>query len=204
MLGNDQGTKHAPAKLANDIQSLMESLDEHGVYQVQKGRTTDDDDPPVADVISLGLVQLTNSQKSPLAEYNNTFQRLQARRRMQPVSVEGSSPSPGGLTPFSTTPTNPALDAPNPPLPIPSPNSEPAATIETDTSAQEVTDPEDECEQEFAALIHETESGVVEPQLSLEDMELDMDIFVGSEQESDDDSIISDWETEGEDDNIEY
>ena len=36
--------RHAPADLADDIHTLMESLDENNVYRIQKGRVLDDDD----------------------------------------------------------------------------------------------------------------------------------------------------------------
>ncbi|KAF9538142.1 hypothetical protein CPC08DRAFT_526145 [Agrocybe pediades] len=77
MLGADQGTRHAPPQLAKDIDSLMVSLSEHKVYEIQKGRTLDNDDPPVKDILSVGFDNLTAGTKSPLAEYNEAFQRLQ-------------------------------------------------------------------------------------------------------------------------------
>ncbi|KAF8867617.1 hypothetical protein BD779DRAFT_1402297, partial [Infundibulicybe gibba] len=83
-LGADQGTRHSPPDLKNDIHTLVKSLDEHNVYRVQKGRHLDSDDLPVKDIISIGLQNLTDSAKNPLAEYNEAFLRLQQRRRMQP------------------------------------------------------------------------------------------------------------------------
>jgi hypothetical protein len=84
-LGSDLGTKHADARLAEDIQSLMDSLKEHKVYSLQSGRVTQEDNPPVLDVATVGLQQLTN----PLEDYNRAFQQLQKRRRMSPITAVG-------------------------------------------------------------------------------------------------------------------
>jgi len=85
-LGADQGTKHAPPYLKSDIESLMNSLDEHKIYEVQKGRMLRTDEI-VKDVIVVGLQNLTSGLKNPLSEYNSTVQRLQKRRNMTPVSL---------------------------------------------------------------------------------------------------------------------
>lgn len=55
------------------------------VYIIKKGRVLDDDDPPVKDVIAVGLQQLTHGKTNPLKQYNKEFARLQARRRLIPV-----------------------------------------------------------------------------------------------------------------------
>ena len=52
-LGADQGTRHAPVNLTDDIQSLMESLEENNVYRLQNGRELDENDGPVKDVMAL-------------------------------------------------------------------------------------------------------------------------------------------------------
>jgi hypothetical protein len=90
---------HAPADLADDIHTLMESLDENNVYRIQKGRVLDDDDDLVKDVIEVGLQNLTEGNKNPLSEYNEAFRNLQARRQMKPVVSElskekGTAPDP--------------------------------------------------------------------------------------------------------------
>ncbi|KAJ7590258.1 hypothetical protein C8J56DRAFT_1048420 [Mycena floridula] len=46
------GTQHAPPDLTNDINRLMQSLEENNVYTLTKGCVLDDDDLPVADVMS--------------------------------------------------------------------------------------------------------------------------------------------------------
>ena len=76
-LGADQGTRHTPANLTDDIQSLMESLEEHNVYQIQNGWVLDEDDGPVKDVMGVGLQNLVDGNKNPLSKYNEVFQRVQ-------------------------------------------------------------------------------------------------------------------------------
>ena len=82
--------RHAPADLADDIHTLMESLDENNVYRIQKGRVLDDDNELVKDVIEDGLQNLTEGNKNLLSEYNKAFKNLQAQRRMKPVVSEPS------------------------------------------------------------------------------------------------------------------
>ncbi|KAK7021950.1 hypothetical protein VNI00_017129 [Paramarasmius palmivorus] len=85
-LGVDVGTKHAPPNLTNDIEVLMKSLKENGVYQLDTNRKPlEDDDAPVVDTITTGLTSLTQTTSNPIDEYNRTFVRLQRRRRMTPV-----------------------------------------------------------------------------------------------------------------------
>ncbi|PBK98534.1 hypothetical protein ARMGADRAFT_1008929 [Armillaria gallica] len=85
VLGSNQGTKHAPPDLAKDIAAIMKSLKDLDVYIIKKGRVLDDDDPPVKDIIAVGLQQLTHGKTNPLKQYNKEFARLQARRRLIPV-----------------------------------------------------------------------------------------------------------------------
>src|ERR1700679_1829446 len=104
-----------------DIRELMKSLDDHKVYEIQKGRVLKDDEP-VKDVIAVGLHNLTNGTKNPLSEYNEGFKRLQTRRHMQPVTrfvpkpttpPQTAEPIPGATTPSRslnngfTNPQNP-------------------------------------------------------------------------------------------------
>ena len=77
----------------------MDSLDEHKVYQVQKGRVLHDDDEPVPDVIAVGLHKLT---EGPLNEYNTAFHHLQKRRKMKPVSSKDILTSATGMTTSNT------------------------------------------------------------------------------------------------------
>jgi len=96
--------QHAPADLADDIHTLMESLDENNVYRIQKGRVLDDNDELVKDVIEVGLQNLTEGNKNPLSEYNETFRNLQARRRMKPVVSEPSKENLGAAPDLGSTP----------------------------------------------------------------------------------------------------
>ncbi|KAE9387375.1 hypothetical protein BT96DRAFT_1080381 [Gymnopus androsaceus JB14] len=98
-LGVDIGTNHSSPDLQNDIAELMQSLDEHNVYRIIPGRVTDEDDPPVPDVISVGLQALTDSTANPLNEYNKAFIRLQARQRMTPVPSNTSVISTPSILP---------------------------------------------------------------------------------------------------------
>jgi len=99
---------HAPADLADDIHTLMESLDENNVYQIQKGWVLDDNNKLVKDVIEIGLQNLTEGNKNPLSKYNEAFRNLQAWRRMKPVVSEpskekGAAPDPDSIPQLSRT-----------------------------------------------------------------------------------------------------
>ncbi|KAJ7084898.1 hypothetical protein B0H15DRAFT_783568 [Mycena belliarum] len=86
-LGARQGSKHTIPNLDKDIATLMASLDEHGVYSLQEGRVLDDDEKPVADILSTGLAALTHGGSiTPLAEFNQQFDILRDRRRLTPVA----------------------------------------------------------------------------------------------------------------------
>ncbi|KAJ7333212.1 hypothetical protein DFH08DRAFT_708142, partial [Mycena albidolilacea] len=102
VLGSDQGTKHQPADLKNDIALLMASLREHDVYQI-KGRVFAKDDGSLTpDMILIGAQQLTYSSLNPLMEYNSMFKRLQSRRRMQPLVGSWSESAPATEFPSHT------------------------------------------------------------------------------------------------------
>jgi hypothetical protein len=102
VLGADQGTRHAPPDLTNDIQALISSLDEHRVYQIIPGRVLTGENEPVKDVVGIGLQNLTEGAKNPLSEYNTAFRRLQMRRRMTPVT-DLPTPGPADLPTFEAT-----------------------------------------------------------------------------------------------------
>ncbi|THU83026.1 hypothetical protein K435DRAFT_931891 [Dendrothele bispora CBS 962.96] len=87
MLGADIGTRHAPADrdLRDDIDTLMQSLDEHDVYRLKKGRELDEDEV-VIDAITTGLQALTDTVDNPISEYNAAFKKLQRRRQMRLVT----------------------------------------------------------------------------------------------------------------------
>jgi hypothetical protein len=116
ILGSDQGTKHALADLSTDIELLMDSLDEHDVYQI-KGRVfAEGDGSPTPDVITVGIQQLTDSSSNPLTEYNAAFVKLQRRRRLGPlVSSWSDAEIPADHVPESSTshPSPPASSIPS-------------------------------------------------------------------------------------------
>ncbi|KAK7019667.1 hypothetical protein VNI00_018012 [Paramarasmius palmivorus] len=89
-LGVDIGTKHAAPDLKNDIEALMKSLDENNVYRVDRNRSPlEDDDALVHDNVTEGLEALSQHSTNPLKDYNQSFFRLQNRRKMVPVIGEG-------------------------------------------------------------------------------------------------------------------
>ncbi|KAF8166735.1 hypothetical protein K438DRAFT_1774902 [Mycena galopus ATCC 62051] len=86
-IGAWQGSRHSSPDLLADISALMTSLAEHEVYQEKEGHVLDADDKPVPDVLSVGMAALTHgSSTAPLAEFNEQFDILRARRRLAPVS----------------------------------------------------------------------------------------------------------------------
>ena len=152
-LGVDIGTNHSSPDLQNDIAELMQSLDEHDVYRIIPGRITDEDDPPVPDVISVGLQALTDSTANPLNEYNKAFIRLQARRRMTPVVDDTpASEDTSALDPPPPTATGLLSAASDPPptmisIPIASKPSD-TSVVSTPSIFPEIIDIDDEDEDE--------------------------------------------------------
>jgi hypothetical protein len=90
-LGSRQGAKHTDPDLSRDISSIMNSLHQHGVYQYKEGRSIDEDDNIIPDVISEGLSKLAApSSSNPLKEYNASFRAAKQRREMVTVNeLEG-------------------------------------------------------------------------------------------------------------------
>lgn len=194
-LGSDLGTKHAKARLQEDIRSLMNSLKDHRVYEVVPGRVTDDDDPPVPDVIAVGRDQLLSGDKSPLMDYNKAFVKLQKRRRMIPVTQEASSSLASTDLPTFEPPTH--RETPPPPSPGSDglDNSSPIfgdllADIEElsdyDDTTQAVID--SEMQQVFADL--EEEQATL-ARVSMRDVALDPDEMTSDEEEDGQESDAS-------------
>ncbi|KAH7917112.1 hypothetical protein BV22DRAFT_983924, partial [Leucogyrophana mollusca] len=120
LLGSNLGTRHEPMDLTRDIPTLMASLKDHEVYEVKRGRVLDEDDPPVTDVVAHGLQALTDSASNPLSDFNFSFTRLQARRRLKPIvgapspgqsSASASAPPPESES--SAVPSTPSTDGPS-------------------------------------------------------------------------------------------
>ena len=112
ILGANQGTRHAPANLTEDITTLIKSLDENNVYRIQKGQVLDDDDEPIKDVIAVGLQNLVEGSKTPLSDYNEAFRNLQARRRKNPVTpgLAKTNLKIGATEPTEATTLHTAID----------------------------------------------------------------------------------------------
>lgn len=198
ILGADQGTRHAPPDLTQDIQELMKSLDDHKVYEIQKGRVLKDNDL-VKDVIAVGLHNLTEGSKNPLSEYNEGFKRLQTWRRMQPITefipkattppqnpkpILGATPSRHSLNIFTHS-QNPTLQTANNIL-------QPSDDADEDGRAEE----EEEAEGSEAKKILDDLMNAVQditlPRLSEEDVAVDMDkVFT---------EVEDDWSDESESD----
>ncbi|KAJ7832749.1 hypothetical protein B0H14DRAFT_3711869 [Mycena olivaceomarginata] len=144
ILGSEQGTKHAPADLATDIDLLMRSLTEHDVYQV-KGRVfAEGDGSPTPDIITVGIQQITDSTSNPLTEYNTAFLKLQARCRLRPLVSNWSdmpaSESAAGDTPTDTLPpSSHPLPGLAPPSHLP-PSPAPIATLLHDVEMHDAND----------------------------------------------------------------
>ncbi|THG94119.1 hypothetical protein EW026_g7288 [Hermanssonia centrifuga] len=79
-LGSQQGSKHHALDLTNDIRELMKALRTHRVYEKESGRVIDDG-TAVPDTFVHGLHGLLG----PLRDYNITFERLRARRKVPPL-----------------------------------------------------------------------------------------------------------------------
>lgn len=225
-LGSDMGKKHASARLVEDIRSLMVSLKEHNVYVLQPGRATADDDPPVPDVQSAGLAQLTCVPNSPLTDFNTALKRLQARRRMRPI---GKAPSPalnfteiGPHIPLSagaSLPDPPSLSPSPPPEAVPAgapptaatdaplttdppPASAPTMAELTDEIAElQEDDYDDTTEEVIEGELRRVVEGMEEdtlPRVSMRDVALDMD-EPDTDEESDIDSASDDSDSDYED-----
>lgn len=209
-LGSDQGTKHAPPDLSKDIDCLMSSLAEYKVYELQPGRTLDDEDKPVKDVIQVGFHNLTEGAKSPLSDFNEAFRRLQERRRMKTVAQMMSEhlPPPAESTPPSPAnqhdvePTFPAMSATSHPSPKP-PHNTANKGIEAESDKMEIDEewwglPETarmlrEMEDEVIALTSVEAEGPLPPLVTEADVSFDMDVELVEddqvdEEESDDSS----------------
>ena len=205
ILGADQGTRHAPPNLSDDIQALMDSLNEHKVYEIQHGRVLDEGDGgPVKDAITTGLQNLTAGTKNPLSDYNEAFQLLQRRRKIIPVSAQAPSEShvrrydsdvsSDPIITDSETQTNIGAST------IPTTPSHGLQEHGLGTQSDPIVDifeeddiiHEDEVITEVAKIIEDIENGVVDATLAMlgaEDVELDMDnIYVDQDDDWSDSS----------------
>ena len=223
-MGADQGVRHAPPDLTDDIQSLMDSLDEHKVYQIQKGRVLHDDDEPVPDVVAVGLHKLT---EGPLNEYNAAFHRLQKRRKMKPVSSKDIPTSESASQ--TVTASNHIADSDSPatfPNPIASASGTPShstsqklqvvhtdsswssdldkqdAVLETVDQEEEILEDEETINvSEVFQILDNMENGRIEdslPRTSAEDVAFDMDEIIIEEDDYYTDGTTSESDNDSE------
>ncbi|KXN82724.1 hypothetical protein AN958_02062 [Leucoagaricus sp. SymC.cos] len=166
-LGSDQGVKHADANLTKDIQTLMESLDDYDIYQIQPGRVLKGA-KPMPDVIAVGFQSLTAAMAwNPLDEYNTHFKHLQQCHHNPPVTAEMVNRVKEGSQ--TSKPTNK--------LPLDS-RAPAASALYTEES---ITSHNEEDKEEPRMDVASTGSGTVEtdnllPWLDLADVAFDMDI----------------------------
>ncbi|EDR14937.1 uncharacterized protein LACBIDRAFT_306236 [Laccaria bicolor S238N-H82] len=177
-LGGDQGTKHAPPDLKDDIKSLMTSLDEHKVYQIQKGWMVKDEEV-VEDVVGVGLQSLTAGEKSPLNKYNAVFRRLQQWRKMRPVSSSTTleKPSEQAAATLLTQTLQPQPTATSPAPVIPATETDEEA-LEEGLLSVETT--------EIDRILKDIENRVVDEtllRLTEDDVAFDMDEIVVEDNE---------------------
>ena len=194
ILGTDVGKRHAPPNLTNDIETLMDSLEDYGVYKIQKGRVLGDgtQSRQVPDVVAIGLKNLTDpgGTKSPLSEYNDAFQRLQRRRRMDSIHLTTDSPNSESTELAQTTSVSESFSL----NPIKSDQIPSELMIETncggddfDIMALEETD-------ELTQILDDLEHGVHDPTLprwTVDDVAFEMDCVLVSDDEESDSSMDS-------------
>lgn len=193
ILGSDQGTRHAPPELTEDIQTLMASLDEHGVYKLQKGRVLGDGEQPAKDVIEIGFHALSQGPKNPLHEYNMAFKRLQTRRSMNPVTSSNIGTRTSQPLETATVP----VPAPSSSLASPSFPISPNATYNQELVFPEAINEEEHDSTELDQLLEDIEGGVVEPtfsRLTEADIAFDMDNVVTVADDGENDETDSEAE----------
>ncbi|KAJ6626313.1 hypothetical protein B0H10DRAFT_2211201 [Mycena sp. CBHHK59/15] len=161
-LGARQGSKHTIPNLDEDIAALMDSLDEHDMYTLQPGRVLDDDEQPVPDILSVGMAALTHGASiTPLAEFNQQFEILRARRRLMPVA---------DLLPLMTAdPAAAPIDIELPDVAAPTPGDDDDIPGLVDTPDSDDDEPEQEEDELFVASPTLT-------RFNADDVVLDMDI----------------------------
>jgi hypothetical protein len=174
----------------------MDSLDEHKVYQVQKGRVLHDDNEPVPDVIAVGLHKLT---EGPLKEYNTAFHHLQKRRKMKPVSSKDIPASATGSQTMTTSNANsdsttflsPTASGSHSTtrtrsLNLVDADTLDAAVLETADEEEIVDELEDETLGEVFQILDNLENGRIDdslPRTNAEDVAFDMDEVIIEEDD---------------------
>jgi hypothetical protein len=197
ILGADVGKRHAPPNLTNDIETLTDSLEEYGVYKIQKDRVLGDGNQQVPDVVAVGLKNLTDpdGKKSPLSEYNDTFQRLQRSRRMDPIHLSNGSRNSTEVTASESEsaqitskslPSNPINNSDQIPSELMTETIRANASDNFDILALQVEEPDDS---ELTQILDDLEHGVHDPTLprwTVDYVAFEMDnVLVSDNEESD-------------------
>lgn len=90
----------------------MDSLAEHEVYKYKNGRTLDDNEDSMTDVISVGMDHLMKGTNSPLNDYIKAFWHLERWWATKPI-VDDTQPLPTEPNPptllTSLSPSDPAV-----------------------------------------------------------------------------------------------
>ncbi|EKM53698.1 uncharacterized protein PHACADRAFT_164003 [Phanerochaete carnosa HHB-10118-sp] len=108
-----QGSKHTSPNLQRDIDRLMASLDQHGVYTIDEGRCINSENGEVLNVVADEIRGL----QEPLQEYNRLFRELQSSIRSKPlvgelyISVPADRLDPGTSTGSAMATTATASDS---------------------------------------------------------------------------------------------
>jgi hypothetical protein len=214
-LGASQGKRHSTPDLTKDIDTLMASLKQHGVYVYKEGRVLDDDEKPAADIISVGLATLTHgSGSTALDEFNTHFNQARERRRIRPVSellhrldqpteVLTSSPSMIAVAPPTpphttiTTSTNAADSG----APAQHPAGVEGTEMQSDSEEEEQDGSADEFGEDEPTLTRDDEEDVVfDMDTVLKVMappEYDWSERVSSEEDRDSEAEVTDNEPAG-------
>jgi hypothetical protein len=171
-LSASQGKKHSTPDLSKDIDTLMASLKQHGVYVYKEGRVLDDDEKSAPDIVSVGLATLTHgSGSNALDEFNAQFNQARERRRIKPVSellhlldqpaeVHTSSPSIIDVAPPTLLHTTLAASANAADSEAPAQDPAGVEDMETQSDSEEEVD-EDEFEENEPTLTRDDEDDVV-------------------------------------------
>ncbi|KLO06208.1 hypothetical protein SCHPADRAFT_838360 [Schizopora paradoxa] len=95
-LGTNNSNRHAAPDLSVDIKVLMDSLTNHDIYEVVRGRKLAEDDAPVVDCVASGRSQMIWGSSTPLDDFNKSLDKLQRRLRIKPL-VGSSLLHPEGM-----------------------------------------------------------------------------------------------------------
>ena len=90
LVGTNQGTRHAPPDLTNNIATLVESLNENNIYRFQKGKVLGDDTGGVEDTTLLRL-----SEEDVALDMDEVV--MEVEEQEEPSDDDEDSEESGGL-----------------------------------------------------------------------------------------------------------